>query len=153
MNKRFRGMFDLDKARLAIFAVAFAFCLAALWPHTAQGQNQEGVALYKKPLIDSATDDGNGRIRIAWSWEPIPEGHHAKPDSPTSICVYWVEGKLNNFGNKTCFTSELSPQEDLVIDTGMAEDTKSAVYDLLLQINYDHANFYCPPATMVTLKR
>ena len=151
MNKRFRGMFDLDKARLAIFAVAFAFCLAALWPHTAQGQNQEGVALYKKPLIDSATDDGNGRIRIAWSWEPIPEGHYAVSDSPTSICVYWW---LDEASDKTCFTSELSTQADLVIDPGMDENTKSAVYEVMLRINYTpHIGFYSTPSTMVTVKR
>ena len=145
MSKRFCGMFDFDTARLAVLAGALALCLAALWPNAAQGQS--GTLVYKKPIIDSATDDGGGKIRVAWSWQRLRPDETAYPYVPETICVRWG---IENVRNKACFTSEISTRADLVFDTNI-EEGKSAVYQVILRTNYPYVSFFSSPAIEVTV--
>ena len=156
MNKPYSGMtgFGRGKARRATLACVLGLVLAALWPGASAPVHAEGEgSLYNIPVIDSATDDGGGKIRIAWSWGPIPETQQARTDSPEDICVYWDVDESSTLDNKTCFTSELPTQADLVFDTNIDESTPSAVYRVLLRINYAHTGFFSPPSTKVTVKR
>ena len=148
MNRRFCGMFGFGAARRALPAAALALCLAALWPGAAQGGNK--ATILNKAVIDSATDDGGGRIRVAWSWGPIPPVHSASSIPPVSLCVFWGEPSPS-LSDKTCFTDELATGADLVFDTGL-EKGKSVVFEVVLRTNYSHAGIFSLPRSTVTVK-
>ncbi len=97
------------------------------------------VLLGPQAYIDSATDDGGGKIRVSWSLQSKPEGHTFRNDVPGKVCVYWavVEDGERKTGTNTCFTSETSNQDDLLVDTGIGGDGSKTVYALLLTPYYN----------------
>ena len=84
-------------------------------------------------IIDSATDDGGGKIRVSWSLESEPEDVTFRKDLPEKVCVNWavVTDGVSGSVTSTCFTSEVASQEDLVVDTGIGGDGAKTVYTLI----------------------
>ena len=94
------------------------------------------------PVLDAATDDGNGNIRVAWSLAPAPSCYTAVHETPENACVrWWLEAGTGE--SDQCFTAEAGSQSDLVFDSGMAADDAlrdsgvgSATYRVRLAVTY-----------------
>ena len=67
-------------------------------------------------FVDSATDDGGGKISVSWSLQSEPEGVKFENDLPGKVCVRWavVTDGVKGADTSTCFTSEVSGQDDPV---------------------------------------
>ncbi|MDE0002398.1 MAG: hypothetical protein OXQ29_06865 [Rhodospirillaceae bacterium] len=127
-----QGVPYFARTRRALLASLLALGLVAVWAGVvfAQG-SQSGPQAY----VDSATDDGGGRIRIAWSLEAKPpEGYYFSHSLPGKVCVDWrvVESGVRGPSTETCFTSEISNQSDLVVDTGIGADGPTTVFSVML---------------------
>ena len=135
MNRLILGIPDFAKMRRALLASVLGLGLVALWPSVAFGK---GVTAGPEALLDSATDDGDGRIRVSWSLSEAPEDIEFLNDHPDKVCVSWavVENGERGSGTETCFTSEASSEADLVVDTGIGGET-SAEYAVLLLTYYN----------------
>ena len=87
MNKRFRGTSALDTARRASLACVLGLFLLALWPNAATAQESH---FYGIAVIQSATDDGGGKIRVSWTLKDSTVYAAKKdPGPPVKICHYW----------------------------------------------------------------
>ena len=68
-----------------------------------------------------------------------PEGVKYLNSHPTKVCVDWarvVDGTREST-TEECFTSEVSAQSDLIVDTGLGADGPTTEYELLLFAYYD----------------
>ena len=127
---------DLAKTRRALLAGFLGLGLAVLWSGVVLGQTvQRGPQAY----VDSATDDGGGKIRISWSLQSEPEGVKFENDLPEKVCVIWalVTDGVVVADTSTCFTSEAANQDDLVVDTGIGGDGPKTVYSVILVPHYN----------------
>ncbi|MDE0005662.1 MAG: hypothetical protein OXQ29_23470 [Rhodospirillaceae bacterium] len=143
MNGLKRGVSDFARMRRALLAGLLGLGLVVLCPGEALA-----VASLAGPqvVIDSITDDGGGRIRVSWSLESEPpEGHRFSNSQPDKVCVAWsvVENGVRGKGTETCFTSEISSQSDLVVDTGIGGDGPTTVFSVTVYSYYGH-NAYLP---------
>ena len=122
---------DLAKTRRALLAGLLGLGLAVLCPGVVFATT--GV-VGPEAYVDSATDDGGGKIRVSWSLESEPEGVSFNFKLPGKVCVNWavVEDGVRKTGKWTCFTSEVASQDDLVVDTGIGGDGPETVYSLIL---------------------
>ena len=70
------------------------------------------------PYVDSATDDGDGEIRISWSFHVLDGWEVATTNHPDEILVEW---QAEERGNSTYLSDSTStnPANDLVVDTGI----------------------------------
>lgn len=136
MNRPERGISNFAKMRRTLLACVLGSCLAALWPGVAPAK---GTVLGPAAVLDSATDDGGGRIRISWSLEPKIPDHSYLYTTPDKACVAWGIVKDGAYGKATltCFTSEASSQADLVVDTGIGEDGPTTVYWVRVAAYYE----------------
>ncbi|MDE0002397.1 MAG: hypothetical protein OXQ29_06860 [Rhodospirillaceae bacterium] len=137
MNGSKRGVSDFARTRRALLAGLLGLGLVVLCSGAALAG---GTRLGPKGFIDSATDDGGGRIRIAWSLQAEPpEGYRFARSQPTKVCVGWhvVENGVGGPRTTTCFTSEVSSQADLLIDTGIGGDGPATVFSVILGSYYD----------------
>ena len=89
--------------------------------------------------VDSATDDGGGKIRVSWSLQSEPEGVKFANDLPEKVCVIWavVTDGVVGADKSTCFTSEAANQDDLVVDTGIGGDGPKTVYSVSVAPYYN----------------
>ena len=127
---------DLAKTRRALLAGLLGLGLAVLWSGVVLGQTvQTGPQAY----VDSATDDGGGKIRVSWSLQSEPEGVKFATDLPEKVCVIWalVTDGVVGADTSTCFTSEAASQDDLVVDTGIGGDGPTTVYSVSVAPYYD----------------
>ncbi len=134
---------DLAKTRRALLAGLLGLGLVILWSGAVFAAGT-GYQAGPHAIIDSATDDGGGKIRVSWSLESEPEGVKFENDLPGKVCVYWavVTDGVSGADTSTCFTSEISSQEDLVVDTGIGGDGAKTVYSLMLVPYYDNFPFW-----------
>ncbi len=134
MNGWKQGVSNFAKTRRALLAGLLGLGLAVLWSGVVFAVGtvpQTGPHAY----IDSATDDGGGKIRISWSLQSEPPPNRTFTyTQPTKACVEWavVEDGVRKTGTWTCFTSEAASQDDLVVDTGIGGDGSKTVYSLIL---------------------
>ena len=135
MNGLVLGIPDFAKMRRTLLASVLGLGLVALWPSAAFGFT---MLLGPSAALDSATDDGGGVIRISWSLEEVPSGSRYVEPHPSEVCVSWAEVVDGQRGalTETCFTTEVSSQADLLVDTGIGGDGPSAVYAVLLFSDY-----------------
>ncbi len=136
MNGWKQGISNFATTRRALLAGLLGLGLVILCSGVVLGQtDQRGPHAY----VDSATDDGGGKIRVSWSLESEPEGVTFRKDLPEKVCVYWavVEDGVTKPGTLTCFTSEAANQDDLVVDTGIGGDGSKTVYSVLVAPYYD----------------
>ncbi|MDE0005660.1 MAG: hypothetical protein OXQ29_23460 [Rhodospirillaceae bacterium] len=118
--------------RRALFAGLLGLALVVLCSGVALARTtKNGPHAY----VDSATDDGGGRIRIAWSLQAESADLTFLSSTPEKVCVGWkvVEnGVTKGSVTETCFTSEASSQSDLVVDTGIGGDGPTTVFSVTL---------------------
>ena len=137
MNKRLRGMIGFGWARRAVLACVLGLVLAALWSDAAPAEEKY---FYDIAVIDSVADDGDGKIRLAWSLKASEFQAREDPGSPIKICPRWVWDK-NPFSYQyiKCFTSELSGETDLVWDakTENIPGTSAVTFEVELAVHYD----------------
>ena len=132
LEKQRKGVPALAKMRRALLAGLLGLALAALCSNAALAVTWQ---IGPEATIDSATDDGGGKIRISWSLEATPQAGYAFSNTtPSKVCVTWE--KMENGepveSTDTCFTSEVSNQDDLLIDTGIGGDGPTTEYRLML---------------------
>ncbi|MCY4382371.1 MAG: hypothetical protein OXE44_04400 [Nitrospinae bacterium] len=132
MSRWKQGVSNFAKTRRALLAGLLGLGLAVLWSGVVFANTGNTEQMGPHAIIDSATDDGGGKIRVSWSLESEPENVTFKKDLPEKVCVYWavVENGVEGSFTSTCFTSEVSSQEDLVVDTGIGGDGPKTVYSL-----------------------
>ncbi|MDE0005667.1 MAG: hypothetical protein OXQ29_23495 [Rhodospirillaceae bacterium] len=133
MKRAKRGISNFARTRQALLACFLGLGFAALWPGVALATFSSQVG--PQGIVDSATDDGGGRIRISWSLESEPpEGYRFSYTTPTKVCVHWgvMENGEVRSPTRTCFTSEASNQSDLVVDTGIGADGPTTVFGVIL---------------------
>ncbi len=142
MNSWKQVVSDLAKTRRVLLAGLLGLGLAVLW---------SGVVFATTDLVgpqayvDSATDDGGGKIRISWSLQSEPPPDHTfRNDAPGKVCVNWavVTDGVSGSVTSTCFTSEVANQDDLVVDTGIGGDGSKTVYALILVPYYGFIPVY-----------
>ncbi len=134
---------DLAKTRRALLAGLLGLGLAVLWSGVVFAINTAVIGPHA--YIDSATDDGGGKIRVSWSLQSEPPANTTfSNDLPGKACVDWavVEDGVRKAGTTTCFTSEAANQDDLVVDTGIGEDDPKTVYSLVLIPYYQSVPLY-----------
>ncbi len=132
MNCWKQAVSDLAKTRRALLAGLLGLGLAVLCPGVVFATT--GV-VGPEAYVDSATDDGGGKISVTWSLQSEPPPNHTfTNDLPGKVCVYWaeVENGVRKYGTNTCFTDEASNQDDLVVDTGIGGDGAKTVYSLTI---------------------
>ncbi|MDE0002395.1 MAG: hypothetical protein OXQ29_06850 [Rhodospirillaceae bacterium] len=142
MNGLKRGVPDFTRMRRTLLAGLLGLGLVVLCSGAALAQGTYGTTIGPKGFIDSATDDGGGRIRVSWSLESEPPaGYRFQRSQPDKVCVNWrvVENGVKGPSTETCFTSEVSSQSDLVVDTGIGADGPATVYSLMLFSYYSGA--------------
>ena len=136
MNGWKQGISDFAKTRRALRAGLLGLGLVILCSGVVLGQS-----LRRGPQanIDSATDDGGGKIRVSWSLQSETEGVKFANDLPEKVCVIWavVTDGVKGADTSTCFTSEAANQDDLVVDTGIGGDGAKTVYSLILLPYYN----------------
>ncbi|MDE0005666.1 MAG: hypothetical protein OXQ29_23490 [Rhodospirillaceae bacterium] len=142
MKRAKRGISNFARTRQALLACFLGLGFAMLWPGAAQGWTQylRGPAA----LINSATDDGGGRIRVSWSLEPVPANSVYDNAHPHKVCVLWgvVENGVEGSSTNTCFTSETSNQANLLVDTGIGADGARTVFYVYLFAYYNDVRVY-----------
>ena len=116
-------------------ALGMVLYLASAWPNLAAGQTWQR----KIPAFDNVTDDGEGSIRVAWSWQALSPGEAHEDGNPDKICVSWKAGDAGT-ATETCFTSEVGTESDLVVDTG--DYTPGTVYTVYLYVYYGGLQLY-----------
>lgn len=144
MNRTKWGTSNFARTRRALLACFLGLGIAALWSGAAQGWTV--YILGRSGFINSATDDGGGRIRVSWYLKPpAPNTEYAK-EYPDKVCVSWrvvTNGKMEAQAyTDTCFTSETPTQSDLVVDTGIGADGPNTVYSLVLLSYYNNKVLY-----------
>ena len=130
MNGWKQAVSALAKTRRALLAGLLGLGLAVLSPGVVFAA---ATQIGPHANVDSATDDGVGKIRISWSLQSEPPaGYYFTNDLPGKVCVNWAVVKDGVFGSftSTCFTSEVSSQEDLVVDTGIGVDGPETVFSV-----------------------
>ncbi len=127
-----REEFNFDRTRRALLAGVLGLGLGAVSVVGVTDTTSTGPVA----LIDSATDDGGGKIRIEWSLSE-EEGVTYTNSHPDELCVSWKEHGSSEARTDTCFTSEISTLSDLLVDTGIAEDS-TADYDVILGTFYNN---------------
>ena len=125
-----REIFNFDRAGRALLAGVLVLILG-LGAASVVGQTQ---LLGPKALLDSATSDGDGEIDISWSLQEAEEHEVFLYSHPTEVCVSYRVGSSGEF-TKSCFTTEISNQDDLIVDTGIDEGT-TASYEVILDTYY-----------------
>ena len=80
---------DLAKTRRALLAGLLGLGLVILWSGAVFAAGT-GYQAGPHAIIDSATDDGGGKIRVSWSLESEPDGVEFHNDLPGKVCVYWA---------------------------------------------------------------
>ncbi|MCY4382608.1 MAG: hypothetical protein OXE44_05595 [Nitrospinae bacterium] len=130
MNSWKQGVSNFAKTRRALLAGLLGLGLAVLWSGVVFATT---IVNGPRVIIDSATDDGGGKIRISWSLQSEPENVTFRKDLPEKVCVFWavVEDGVEGSYTDTCFTSEVASQDDLVVDTGIGGDGPKTVYSLV----------------------
>ena len=134
MNGWKQGVSNFAKTRRALLAGLLGLGLAVLWSGVVFAVGT-GTQTGPQAYIDSATDDGGGKIRVSWSLQSEPPPNTTfKYTQPGKACVDWavVEDGVRKTSTRTCFTSEAANQDDLVVDTGIGGDGSKTVYSLLL---------------------
>ncbi|MDE0005661.1 MAG: hypothetical protein OXQ29_23465 [Rhodospirillaceae bacterium] len=142
MNGLKRGVPDFARTRRALLAGLLGLGLVVLCSGVALTQT---VVNGPHAYVDSATDGGGGRIRIAWSLEAESADLTFVSSLPEKVCVTWwaVENGVRKGSAKdTCFTSEVSSQSDLVVDTGIGGDGPTTVFLVTLVPYYESAPMY-----------
>ena len=131
-----RWIADPVMMRMSILACALALAVA-LWPSAAVSQGTH----HRKAEAESVTDDGEGKIKVVWSFGEDVEGQTPHPVLPSKICAYWnIKGEKSRH-SPDC-TNDISEDggPDLVFDSGIAEDTEpdvtSATYVVVMTTNY-----------------
>ena len=112
-----------------------ALALGALFAGNAQADLDcivSGSVWGLSPVIDDATDDGAGRIKVEWSLEPDSICAPAENTTPEEACVAWDLESGEGETSHQCYTDEAGSQNDLVFDSGMADDVASATYRVRL---------------------
>ncbi len=139
MNRWKQVVSDLAKTRRALLAGLLGLGLAVLWSGAVFANESKLRQVGPHAYVDSATDDGGGKISVTWSLESEPEGVAFDNDLPGKVCVRWAVVTDGVFGSftSTCFTSEVSGQDDLVVDTGIGGDGPKTVYSVAL-VPYYH---------------
>ncbi|MDE0002396.1 MAG: hypothetical protein OXQ29_06855 [Rhodospirillaceae bacterium] len=146
MNGLKRGVPDFTRMRRALLAGLLGLGIVALCSGAALAQGTYGTQIGPIGFIDSATDDGGGRIRVSWSLQAEPpEGYRFSRSQPDKVCARWsvVENGVRGSSTETCFTGEASNQSDLLIDTGIGGDGPTTVYSVLL-LTYYNGNLMLP---------
>ena len=143
MNSWKQVVSNFAKTRRALLAGLLGLGLAVLWSGVVFATST--AAIGPQAYIDSATDDGGGKIRITWSIESEPpSGYTYDYNKPDKACVSWAvvtDGVSGSF-TSTCFTSEAANQDDLVVDTGIGGDGSKTVYSLILIPYYQSLPLY-----------
>lgn len=124
-------VFDFGRTRRALLAGVLGLILGL-------GAASVVAALGPIALLKSAEDNGDGKITIKWSLtteEELSEHETYHYSLPTKVCVKWRVEESNEEYTETCFTEEISNQDDLLVDTGGNEDTVE--YLVLLVTYYD----------------
>ena len=129
-----REVFNFDRTWRALLAGVLGLILG-LGAASVVGEITDNTLLGPYALLDSATDNGDGKIRIEWSLQQAEEHQVFQNSHPDKVCVYWVEVGSGEEHTNTCFTSEISNEDDLLIATGIGEGT-TADYDVLLLTYY-----------------
>ncbi len=132
-----REEFNFGRMRRALLAGVLGLGLGAVSVVGVTDTTSIGPAA----LLDSATDDGGGKIKIEWSLSEEEEGVTYSYSHPDELCVGWKEEGSSEARTDTCFTSEISTQSDLLVDTGIAEGT-TANYDVILFTLYSNIRLY-----------
>ena len=135
MNRLMPGIPDFAKVRRALLASLLGLGLVALCPSVVVGKTR---MVGPSAVLDSATDDGDGKIRVSWSLQEAPADHVYANPHPEKVCVRWAEVENGERGSTTdtCFISEASTEADLVVDTGIGGDGPSAVYAVKMLAYY-----------------
>ena len=142
MNRWKQGVSNFAKTRRALLAGLLGLGLVILWSGVVFAISAKRVGPHA--IVDSATDDGGGKIRVSWSLESEPDGVEFNNDLPGKVCVDWavVQDGVIGAETSTCFTSEAASQEDLVVDTGIGGDGPKTVYSLMLVPYYNNFPFW-----------
>ena len=106
-------------------------------PSSAETVARSGPSL----VVDGVEDAGNGIMRVSWSLQFLANRTYAH-NHPEKVCVGWkevVDGVLQSGYDEACFTSEMSSQADLNIDTGLGADGPTTEYALAFAVYYGGA--------------
>ena len=82
MNSWKQVVSDLAKTRRVLLAGLLGLGLAVLWSGVVFATTEQAGP---RAIIDSATDDGGGKIRISWSLQSEPEDVTFKKDLPEKV--------------------------------------------------------------------
>lgn len=106
----------------------------------------QGSSIGPYAVLDSATDDGGGRIRISWSISAARPGYTFINSHPDEVCVHWrtVKDGVRGSDTDTCFTDETANQTDLLVDTGIGADGPATVFEVLVRAYYDDVPRFHP---------
>lgn len=134
MNRSIPGIPVFARMRWLLCVGALGLGLVAPWSDATAIQV---IVIGPAGVIDSATDDGDGEIRIEWSLSAAGENEVFVNPYPDEVCVRW--GKTGGSTTDTCFTEGMSTQTDLLVDTGLGADEPATEYETVLYTYYNKA--------------